>query len=92
MSSRGRASNHSADRRMKTVQFRVTEAAYERLQAAADETGRCLSHELEMRVEQSLSTDALRMIVRDEFARYRAENETRLPNMRAEDLEEWMRH
>lgn len=75
-----------------TLQCRTTVDLRERMIAAAVASGRSLSQEMELRLIRSLTGDDVRSAVREEFARQLAASEAlvRLPNMRAEDVEEWL--
>ena len=51
------------------VSFRVTAALYERIRAAADDSGHSMSREMEFRMERSFGGEDLRAIIREELAR-----------------------
>lgn len=73
------------------LQARSTAALRDRLQAAANFSGRSLAQEIEARLERSFAQEDITAAVREEFARYRADTSV-MPNMRDEDRAEWLKH
>lgn len=72
-----------------SLQCRTTTDLRDRMIAIAVANGRSLSQEIELRLMRSLTGDDVRDTIREEFARYRAEASI-VPNMRAEDVEDWL--
>jgi hypothetical protein len=89
----GRSSKGSGEGKSPTITFRCRSPLLAQVHAAAQTSHRSISEEVERRLEASFAPVVdVRETIRDEFRRCREREDGPLPNMRPEDLKEWLAH